>query len=73
MNNFIFQNATRVYFGRGCVKEYLACLTKSYSAVMLAYGEGSIRKNGIYEEVTGILRSAGKRVVECPGMRPNPT
>ena len=73
MNNFIFQNATRVYFGRGCVKEYLACLTKSYSAVMLAYGEGSIRKNGIYEEVTGILRSAGKRVVEFPGIGPNPT
>ena len=28
MNNFIFQNATKVYFGKGCVKEYLACLTK---------------------------------------------
>ena len=40
---------------------------------MLAYGEGSIRKNGIYEEVTGILRSAGKRVVEFPGIGPNPT
>ena len=28
MNNFIFQNATKVYFGQGCVKEYLSCLTK---------------------------------------------
>lgn len=28
MNNFIFQNSTKVYFGKGCVKEYLACLTK---------------------------------------------
>ena len=59
MNNFIFQNATKVYFGRGCVKEYLACLTKGASTILLAYGGGSIRRNGIYDEVTGILRGAG--------------
>ena len=31
MNNFIFQNATKVYFGKGCVKEYLSCLTEPYA------------------------------------------
>ena len=44
MNNFIFQNSTKVYFGQGCVKEYLSCLTKGADTVLLAYGGGSIRK-----------------------------
>lgn len=73
MNNFIFQNATKVYFGKGCVKEYLSCLTGPYSTVMLAYGGGSIKRNGIYEEVVAILRSAGKIIVEFPGIMANPT
>lgn len=42
MNNFIFQNATKVYFGKGCVKEYLSCLTGAARTVMLAYGGGSV-------------------------------
>ena len=45
MNNFIFENTTKVYFGRGCVKEYLGFKVKPYPKVMLAYGEGSIRAN----------------------------
>ena len=60
MNNFIFQNATKVYFGKGCVKEYLSCLTEPYHTIMLAYGGGSIKANGIYDEVTSILWAAGK-------------
>lgn len=41
MNNFIFENTTKVFFGKGCVKEYLACLTKNFEGtVMLAYGGG---------------------------------
>lgn len=73
MNNFIFQNATKVYFGQGCVKEYLACLTKSADTVLLAYGGGSIKRSGIYEEVTGILKKAGKTIVEFSGIMSNPT
>ncbi len=73
MNNFIFQNSTKVYFGKGCVKEYLACLTKEANVVMLAYGGGSIKRNGIYEEVAGILQAAGKTIVEFPGIMANPT
>ena len=41
MNNFIFQNSTKVYFGKGCVKEYLACLTKDAGTVLLAYAAGA--------------------------------
>ena len=37
MNNFIFQNSTKVYFGKGCVKEYLACLTKGYGDTVMLH------------------------------------
>ena len=74
MNNFRFENKTKVYFGKGGVKEYLCCLLKDYGdTVMLAYGGGSIKQNGVYDEVTGILAAAGKTVVEFPGIMPNPT
>lgn len=74
MNNFIFENSTKVFFGKGCVKEYLCCLTKAYGdTVMLCYGGGSIKKNGIYDEVTNILEAAGKTVVEFSGIMANPT
>jgi len=74
MNNFIYENKTKVYFGKGGVKEYLGSLLKQYgSTVMLAYGCGSIKHNGIYEEVMGILQTAGKTIVEFPDIMPNPT
>lgn len=74
MNNFIFENRTKVFFGKGCVKEYLACLTKEYGdTVMLAYGNSSVKKNGIYDEVTDILNGTGKQIVEFPSIMSNPT
>lgn len=74
MNNFIYENTTKVYFGKGGVKEYLCCLMKKAGdTVMLAYGGGSVKKNGIYDEITVILQKAGKTVVEFPGIMPNPT
>ena len=74
MNNFIFENSTKVFFGKGCVKEYLSCLSGKYgNRVLLAYGGGSIKKTGIYEEVTGILEKAGKTVIEFSGIMANPT
>lgn len=73
MNNFIFQNSTKVYFGKGCVKEYLACLTKNANTILLAYGGGSIKKNGVYDEITDILKDAGKTIVEFSGIMSNPT
>ena len=63
MNNFIYENRTKVYFGKGGVKEYLGYLLRRYgSPVMLAYGGGSVRRNGVYDEVTGILQAAAR----CP-------
>lgn len=74
MKNFVFENATKVYFGEGCVKEYLSCLAKKHGdKVLLAYGGGSIKKNGIYEEVTKVLKDAGKEIIEFGGIMSNPT
>ena len=74
MNNFIFENKTKVYFGKGGVKEYLGSLLGNYGeTIMLAYGGGSIKRNGVYDEIMGILHAAGKRVVEFDGIMPNPT
>lgn len=74
MKNFIFENGTKVLFGEGCVREYLASLLKGYGdTIMVAYGGGSIKRNGIYEEVMEILKTAGKQVVEFSGIMPNPT
>lgn len=74
MNNFIFENSTKVYFGKGCVKEYLSCLLKPYGdTVLLAYGGGSIKGNGIYDEIVSILKDAGKNIAEFSGIMANPT
>ncbi len=74
MNNFIFENKTKVYFGKGGVKEYLGSLLGNYGeTVMLAYGSGSIKRNGVYDEAMGILNAAGKRIVEFSGIMSNPT
>lgn len=74
MNNFIYENKTKVFFGKGGVKEYLRSLLDKYDgAVMLAYGGGSIKKNGVYDEITEILAAAEKDVVEFSGIMPNPT
>ena len=74
MNNFIYSNSTKVYFGKGGVREYLGSLLAGYGArVMLAYGGGSVKRNGVYDEIISILQSAGKQVTEFGGIMPNPT
>lgn len=73
MNNFIYENKTKVYFGQGCVKEFLSCLIKDYKTILMAYGQGSVKRNGIYDEVLNILMREGKNIVEFPGIMPNPT
>ena len=74
MNNFIFENDTKVYFGKGCVKEYLSSVLSHYGkTVMLAYGGGAIKKNGIYDEIVEALTAAKKTIVEFSGIMANPT
>lgn len=74
MNNFIFENGTKAILGKGCVKEYLACFLRNCgNNVMLAYGGGSIKKNGIYDEIIEILKAEKKNVTEFHGIMANPT
>lgn len=74
MESFIFENSTKVYFGKGCVREHLYSALKDCGEnVVLAYGNGSIKKNGIYGEVMDILAQAEKNVIEFAGIMPNPT
>ena len=74
MNNFIYENKTKVYFGKDTVKEYLGSLLGNYGeTVMLAYGGGSIKRNGVYDGIMGILNAQGKCVVEFSGIMSNPT
>ena len=74
MENFVYENKTKVFFGKGVVKERLKDALQPYGeTVLLTYGGGSIKRNGIYEEVTEALRISGKNVVEFGGIMPNPT
>ena len=74
MQNFTYEYPTKVYFGEGAAKEHVAEAVAGYGKnVMLAYGGGSIKKNGIYEEIRSILEEAGKTVFDFSGIMSNPT
>ena len=73
MNNFTFTYPTKVYFGKGAAGNIRAELAKYGDTVMLAYGGGSIKKNGVYDEIKAMLKETGKTVVEFNGIMPNPT
>ena len=74
MNAFTYNYPTKVYFGEKAAEKHLpAELAKVGPNVLLAYGGGSIKRNGIYDELLGILKDAGKTVTEFTGIMPNPT
>ena len=74
MNKFTYSYPTKVYFGQNAVKKaFDEELPKVGKTVMLAYGSGSIKKNGIYDEMITLLKKAGKEIVEFYGIMPNPT
>lgn len=74
MKDFTYSYPTHVYFGKGALANALkAELPAGAKKVLLAYGGGSTKKNGIYEEVTGLLQELGKEVVEFTGIMANPT
>lgn len=74
MNEFTFTYPTKVYFGEGVASKVLKPeLDKAGKTVMLAYGGGSVKANGIYDEIRGILEEAGKEVVDFARIMSNPT
>ena len=72
MNNFVFQNTTKIYFGKGQLV-HLADELKQYGTrVLLTYGGGSIKRIGLYDSIVSSLNESGFTVFELPGVEPNP-
>ena len=73
LGNFSYKNATKLYFGDDSLKYLNEELPKYGKTVQLIYGVGSIKKNGVYDEIVKILQENGKTIVEDSGVMPNPT
>lgn len=73
LGNFSYCNPTKLYFGDDSLKYLNDELPKYGKNVQLIYGGGSIKKNGIYDQVVEILKAQGKNIIEDGGVMPNPT
>ena len=73
LGNFTYHNPTKLIFGKDAMKALATELASFGPTVQLVYGGGSIKKNGIYDQVIAALEAAGKTVVEDAGVMPNPT
>lgn len=73
LGNFRYCNPTALYFGDNALDYLDDELPKYGENVVLVYGGGSIKKNGIYDEVIEKLKKNGKQVAEIAGVMPNPT
>lgn len=73
LGNFKYSNPTKLYFGENSLNYLKEELSNYGKNVQLVYGSGSIKKNGIYEQVTAILKECGKEIFEDGGVMPNPT
>lgn len=71
--DFTYCNPTKIYFGRNSLQNLKEELKNYGTTVMIAYGGGSIKKIGLYDEVIAILKDTGKKVVEYYGIMSNPT
>jgi alcohol dehydrogenase len=72
MQNFIFDNPTRIIFGKGVIARIGNEVKRFGTKALLVYGQGSIKKHGIYDQVISSLKEAGLNVVEFPGVKANP-
>lgn len=74
MKEFVYSYPMKVYFGEGAARKAIAAeLGRFGKTVMLAYGGGSIKKSGVYDEMRSLLTEAGKEIVDFSGIMPNPT
>ncbi|MBA2174934.1 iron-containing alcohol dehydrogenase [Halobacillus locisalis] len=71
MNTFLQYNPTKLYFGEGQVEQISAEIAES-SKVLIVYGGGSIKRNGVYDDVMNQLKSVNAEVFELSGVEPNP-
>jgi len=71
--DFTYQNPTTIYFGKTALTNLSSELVNYGDTIMLAYGKGAIKKNGLYDQVVSILKENGKNIVELSGIMANPT
>lgn len=72
LGDFTYSNPTRVHFGKNALDKLSEELKNYGPKVMLTYGGGSIKRNGIYDKVVKVLQDAGKTIVEDGGVMSNP-
>ncbi len=72
MQNFVFENPTKILFGKGQIKKIGKEVGKFGRKVLMVYGQGSIKRNGVYDQVVTSLKEAGIGIVEFPGVKSNP-
>ncbi|MBR4910683.1 MAG: iron-containing alcohol dehydrogenase, partial [Clostridia bacterium] len=70
MGEFVYHTPTKMYFGKGCIKDLPEVMGNFGKNVLLTYGGGSIKKTGLYDKVMELL--AGFNIVELSGIEPNP-
>ena len=73
LGDFTYSNPTRLYFGKNALDGLAKELANYGKNILLTYGGGSIKKSGIYDSVVAVLKSAGKNIIELPGVMANPT
>jgi alcohol dehydrogenase len=72
MENFTYYNPTQLIFGKGQIEHLETELPKYGEKVLLVYGGGSIKRNGLYDQVVNILKKINVEFVELSGVEPNP-
>lgn len=73
MNDFTYQNPTRIHFGKTALSHLPGELARFGKQVVLVYGTGSVKRSGLYDRVVRELEAAGKVVTEVAGVPSNPT
>ncbi|MDT8271810.1 MAG: iron-containing alcohol dehydrogenase [Desulfomonilia bacterium] len=72
MQNFIFENPTKILFGKDQIRMVGREVAHFGRKALLVYGQGSIKKNGVYDQIVSSLAEAGIERIEFPGVRANP-
>ena len=72
MQNFVFENPTKIVFGRGQIKKIGCEAAKFGKKVFMVYGQGSVKRSGVYDQVVASLKAADIEIIEFPGVKSNP-
>lgn len=72
MKDFIFYNPTKIFFGKNSITNLEEQISDRFNNILIVYGSGRIKKNGLYDSVINILKKKNKKYFELDGVTPNP-